>query len=136
MKSRFLYMKILGLLLVIVGFSYTITSFYNFFEYIFGYKIFSENLNIYLMIIGLIIPVYIFIYGIYFYFYTDFNIVKTNKLLIVSNIFFLLLSIAIFLTKSLNINIQVIFEFIHISLSYYLVILSVMGIYGCVKFKY
>ncbi len=136
MKSRFLYMKILGLLLVIVGFSYTITSFYNFFEYIFGYKILSENLNIYLMIIGLIIPVYIFIYGIYFYFYTDFNIVKTNKLLIVSNIFFLLLSIAIFLTKSLNINIQVIFEFIHISLSYYLVILSVMGIYGCVKFKY
>ena len=41
MKSRYLYMKILGLLLVIVGFSYSITSFNNFFEYIFNIRIYN-----------------------------------------------------------------------------------------------
>ena len=64
MNSKYLFMKFLGLLLVIVGFSYSITSFNNFFSFIFKTRIFSENLNIYLVSIGLIIPLYIFIYGV------------------------------------------------------------------------
>ena len=81
MKSRYIYMKVLGLLLVIVGFSYSLTSFNNFFSYIFETKIFPENLNIYLMSVGLIIPLSMFVYGVYFYFYTDFNITKISKLI-------------------------------------------------------
>lgn len=134
MKSRYLYMKFLALLLVIVGFSYSLTSFNNFFEYIFGYKIYYQDVNIYLMIIGLIIPVYTFIYGIYFYFYTDFNITKPSKLLITNNIFMLLVSLLIFYFKEKNY--LCIFEFIHISFSYCLFILAIMGIYGCFKYKY
>ena len=56
MKSRFLYMKFLGLLLVISGFSYCLTSFVNFFEFIFDEKIFMDALNGYIASIGLIIP--------------------------------------------------------------------------------
>lgn len=132
MKSRYLFMKILGLILVIVGFSYSITSFYNFFEYIFGYKIYFENLNIYLAIIGLIVPVYVFVYGVYFYFYTDFNITKVNKFLLINNVCFLLISLGMNILK----NSLDIFTFIHISFSYCLFILAIIGIYSCMKYKY
>ncbi len=134
MKSRYLYMKILGLLLVIVGFSYSITSFNNFFEYIFNIRIYNENLNIYLMIIGLIFPIYTFIYGIYFYFYSDYNITKTNKLLLTNNISLLIISLIMIFFKERNI--LCLFEFIHISYTYCLFILAIMGIYGCIKYKY
>lgn len=140
MKIRYLYMKFLGLLLVLVGFSYSITSFNNFFSYIFRTRIFPENLNIFLICIGLIIPLYIFIYGIYFYFYTDFNITKINKFIFISNILFLMIGIVMILFNELssvkNISIFQIFEFLHISLSYVLISLSIMGIYGCFKYKY
>ena len=134
MKSRYLFMKILGLMLIILGFSYSLTSFYNFFEYIFGYKIYMESLNIILMIIGLIIPVYVFIYGIYFYFYSDFNITKTNKLLMVNYIFLLAISLIICYLKE-NTYVEI-FEFVHISFGYCLFLLSIFGIYGCMKYKY
>ena len=134
MKSRYLFMKILGLLLVIVGFSYSITSFNNFFEYIFGYKIYMENLNLILMIIGLVIPIYVFIYGIYFYFYSDFNITKTSKIIILNFIVFLVISLLICYLKE-NKYLEI-FEFIHISFGYCLFLLSIFGIYGCMKYKY
>lgn len=140
MKSRFLYMKLLGLLLVLVGFSYSITSFNNFFAYIFDYEIFTENLNIYIMSIGIIIPLFVFIYGIYFYFYTDFNITKISKLIFFINIFFLIISSTMIIFNYLdilnNISIIQIFEFIHISFAYCLIVLSLMGIYGCFKYKF
>ena len=134
MKNRYIFMKLLGLLMIIVGFSYTITSFYNFFEYIFGYKILVEDSNLFLMIIGLIFPVYLFVFGIYFYFYTDFNITKINKFLNINYLFFLLLSIAIVVIK--KINLIEIFIFIHFTFAYCLFVLSIIGIYGCVKYKY
>lgn len=137
MKSRFIYMKFLGLLLVLVGFSYSITSFNNFFSYIFRTKIFAENLNIYLMSIGLLVPLYVFIYGVYFYFYTDYNIDKINKFIFFSNILFLILGITmISFTYVSVLNINQIFEFIHNSMYYCLIVLSFMGIYGCIKYKY
>lgn len=137
MKSRFIYMKFLGLLLVLVGFSYSITSFNNFFSYIFRTKIFDENLNIYLMSIGLIIPLYIFVYGVYFYFYTDYNINKISKFIFISNVLFLIIGITmISFTYNNILSISQIFEFIHVSMSYCLIVLSFMGIYGCIKYKY
>jgi len=137
MKSRFLYMKLLGLLLVILGFSYSITSFYNFFEYIFDYKIYPENLNIYLMSIGPIIPLFVFVYGVYFYFYTDFNITKISKLVFTINISMFIISVLVLMFKNVSyLNISQIFELVHGSFGYLLLVLSSMGIYGCFKYKF
>lgn len=138
MKSRFLYMKLLGLVLVVIGFSYSLTSFNNFFSFIFKTRIWEENINILFASLGLIIPLYIFIYGIYFYFYTDFNITKINKFIFISNIAFFIIGILMILINELNFNFIVfqIFEFIHKSLSYLLILISVFGTYGCFKYKY
>ena len=140
MKSRFLYMKFLGLLLVIVGFSYSITSFNNFFSFIFKTAIFTENLNIYLVSLGLIMPLYTFIFGVYFYFYTDFNITKINRFIFISYLISGLGGFAIIFIKELynlkNIFLFQIFEFNHLSFAYCLILLSIMGIYGCFKYKY
>ena len=140
MNSRFFYMKFIGLLLVIIGFSYSITSFNNFFSFIFKTKIFNENLNIYMMSIGLIIPLYVFIFGVYFYFYTDFNITKISKFIFISYLLMLISSIFIFIIKEIflinNLFIFQIFEFIHISLSPCLIVMSLLGLYGCIRYKY
>ena len=137
MKGRYLYMKFLGLLLVLTGFSYSLTSFNNFFSYIFKTKIFPENLNIYMISSGLIIPLFIFIFGVFFYFYTDYNINKINKFIFISYVLLLIIGITmiVFSNKSF-LNINQIFEFIHISLSYIMIVLSLMGIFGCIKYKY
>lgn len=140
MKSRFLYMKFLGLLLVIVGFSYSLTSFNNFFSYIFETRIFPENLNIYLMSVGLIIPLAIFIYGVYFYFYTDFNITKVNKFILIFNIILLVIGLIMLVVKQFNFLpdflVFQIFEFLHKSSTYPIILLSILGLYGCFKYKY
>ena len=133
MKSRFIYMKFLGLLLVVIGFSYSITSFYNFFSYIFDSKIFSENLNIIVSSIGLLFPLTVFVFGVYFYFYTDFNITKISKLILIFNLGFLVIASLMIGFNSLstfgNILIFQIFEFIHKSFPYPLFILgSISGI--------
>jgi len=139
MRNRFLYMKFLGLLLVLVGFSYSITSFTNFFSYIFDFKIYVESLNIYVMSIGLIIPIIVFIYGVYFYFYTDFNITRISNLIFGTNIFLFIISVLMIIFKSINyysFPLFQIFEFIHTSFSYCMLVLASMGIYGCFKFKF
>jgi len=140
MKSKFLYMKFLGLLLVIIGFSYSLTSFNNFFSFIFKTRIFNENLNIFLTSIGLIVPLYVFVYGVYFYFYTDFNIVKINKFIFISNLLFFIIGILMFLFKYLytinNVLIFQIFEFIHMSMVPCLLVVSILGLFGCFKYKY
>ena len=140
MKSRYIYMKFLGLLLVIVGFSYSLTTFNNFFSFIFKTRIFSENLSVYLVWISLIMPVYIFVYGVYFYFYTDFNITKISKFLLISNIVVLIYGILLLIIKTLyslkNIYLFQVFEFNHISFGLCLILLGIMGIIGCFKYKY
>ena len=35
--TKFIYMKLVGLLLVVLGFSYCLTSFSNFYAYLFGH---------------------------------------------------------------------------------------------------
>ena len=137
MRNRFLYMKLLGLVLVVFGFSYSITSFYNFFEYIFDYKIYPENLNIYMMSIGPIIPLFVFVYGVYFYFYTDFNIVEISKPIFITNITLFAIGIALIIFKNATyLNVSQIFELVHKSFGYLLLILSSIGIYGCFKYKF
>ena len=137
--SKYLYWKCLGLIDVIVGFAYSITTFNNFFEFIFKTRIFNENLNIFLLSIGLIFPLTWFILGIYFYLYFDFNLDKNNKFIYFFNILFLLFSLIILVFKILfvlkNVFLLQIFEFIHISFAYCLLLLSSLGIYGCIKYK-
>ncbi len=139
MKNRYLYMKFLGLLLVIVGFSYSLTTFNNFFSYIFKTRIFAENLNGFIISLGTIIPLYVFIFGVYFYFYTDFNITKINKFIFISNIIFFVIGVSMILFHELNfysILLFQIYEFIHFSFSPCIIILSILGIYGCFKYKF
>ena len=137
MNNKYIFMKFLGLLLVLVGFSYSITSFNNFFSYIFKTRIFSENLNIYLMSIGLILPLFTFLFGVHFYFYIDYNFKKINKFIFTSFILLLIFGIIMIILSFIKIlKLDQIFEFIHVSLSYILIILSIMGIFGCIKYKY
>ena len=140
MRSRYIYMKFLGLLLVLVGFSYSITSFNNFFSYIFKTRIFDENLNILFMSLGLFVPLFTFIFGIYFYFYTDFNITKINKFLFISYIGLLIIGFSMLYVNSFNSHtnflILQIFEFVHISFAPVIILLASLGLYGCHRYKY
>ena len=89
------------------------------------------------MSFGLVIPLYVFLFGVYFYFYTDYNLQKINKYIFTSNILLLIVGITMICFTNYKIfNLNQIFEFIHISLAYCLIVLSLMGIYGCIKYKY
>ena len=79
--TKFTYMKLISLLLIILGFGYSITSFSNFYAYLFG-DIIIANANTYIMATGLLFPLYTFIFGVFFYFYTDkyFAYIKDNDL--------------------------------------------------------
>ena len=137
---RFIYMKLIGFLFVVLGFSYCMTSFYNFYDYIFG-KIVIASSNIFFMSLGLLIPLYMLIFGIYFYFYADKNIVSINKFILVSAIIFIITGIVSLILKNsfiydnLFIVAQVV-EFLHISINYVLITLGIMLVYGCIKYKY
>ncbi len=127
--TKFLYMKILGLFMVILGFSYCLTSFYNFYDYIFGVN-YIANVNVWIMAIGLIFPLYTFIFGVFFYFYTDRDFASINPFILSSGISLLIIGISrIFISNG-------IMEFLHYTFPYVLVILSLLLIYGCIKFKY
>lgn len=137
---RYIYIKFIGFLLVILGFSYSMTSFYNFYDYVFGEIVIASS-NIFIMSLGLLIPLYMLVFGIYFYFYADMNITKINKFIISSSIFFIIVGItSVILQNSIVYNnlfmIAQITEFLHISLGYVLVILGISIMIGCIKYKY
>ena len=127
--TKFFYMKIVGLFLVIVGFSYSMTSFYNFYDYLFGDLVIA-NSNIYIMSLGLLFPLYAFIFGIYFYFYTD-KFANYINPFILGNGFFLLIVglLRLFVSNG-------IMQFIHYTYSIPMMILAVLLIYGCFRYKY
>lgn len=140
MTARFLYMKFLGLLLVIVGFSYCLTSFYNFYDYIFSSNVIN-GFNITIMCLGLLIPLFVLIFGIYFYFYADKNRVKINKFIMISILILLASGVLKIFFSHVLINKYLFFiaqmmNFIHLSYGYVILILSIMLIYGCFKYKY
>ena len=127
--TKFLYMKTLALFMVILGFSYCMTSFYNFYSYIFGDTLIANG-NIIIMALGLLFPLYTFIFGVYFYFYTDRDFGSINPFILGSGISLLIAGIA-----RLFINYGIM-EFLHFSFSYVIIILAVLLIYGCIRFKY
>ena len=127
--TKFLYMKILGLFMVILGFSYCLTSFHNFYAYLFG-DLLIANANIYIMSLGLWFPLYTFIFVFYRYFYVDNNYKNINPFILSSGISLLIVGI-----MRLVVN-NGIMQFIHHSYSFVLIVLSSLLIYGCIKYKY
>lgn len=127
--TKFIYMKLTGLLMVILGFSYSLTTFYNFYDYIFG-DLEIANANIFVMSIGLLFPLYLFIFGIYFYFYSDKFLEKINPFIFFSGVSMLIVGIIRLLWS------KGIMQFIHFSFSFILIVLSILLIYGCRKYKY
>ncbi len=127
--GKFIYMKVLGLLLVIVGFSYSLTSFSNFYGYLFG-DITVANGNVIIMGLGLLFPLYTFIFGIYFYFYSDKFFANINPFILSTAIsMFIVGLVRIFVSNG-------IMEFIHYTFVIPMIILSSLLVYGCVRYKY
>ena len=127
--TKYVYMKLVGLALVVVGFSYCLTSFSNLYSYLYG-DIQIANANIYLMTCGLLFPLYMFIFGVFFYFYTDKLPEKINLYIMTSGIILTIGGIIrLFMSHGLM-------EFIHFSFAFVLLVFGGLIIYGCIKFKY
>lgn len=139
MSIKFWYMKILGFLTTLIGFSYCLTSFFNLFETIFGAKIITEGSSVFIMSIGLIFPLFVFIFGVFFYFYADVLDSKNNKNILISIIIMLVIGIFNVLLSLFNINILFISDvlaFIHYSFGYVVLVISSFLLYGRIKYKY
>ena len=127
--TKFIYMKLLGFLMVILGFGYCMTSFHNFYSYIFGDLIIA-NANIFIMGMGLIFPLYTFIFGVFFYFYSDKEFGSINPFILFSGIMMLIVGVSrLFVSTG-------IMEFLHYSYSFVMIFLAIMLIYGCIRYKY
>lgn len=139
MTARYLLIKFTGFLLVILGLSYSITSFYNMFSYLYG-NVVINNSNTIIMIVGTVIPLFMFIFGIFYFMYTDYNIAKMNKIIficsiimIVFGIIVLLFNIKYFINHIFAIS-QIVY-FIHYSFGYISIILGLLVMYTCIKYK-
>ena len=139
MTARYLYIKFTGFLLVILGLSYSITSFVNMFSYLYGNVVINGS-NTFLMILGTIIPLFIFIFGIFYFMYVDDNITKINKKILICSIIMIILGILVLVFKMSYLvlhafTISQIFYFLHFSLGYVSIVLGGMVIYSCLKYK-
>lgn len=129
MMTKFTYMRIVSLFLVILGFGYSITSFSNFYAYLYG-DIIIANANTLVMCVGLLFPLYMFIFGVFFYLYTDKDFSRINPIVLISGIGMSIAGIIRLIIAS------GIMEFIHISFAYVLIILGLALVYGCIRYKY
>ena len=139
MTLKYLYMKLVGLLIVTIGFSYSITTFYNLFDVIFGDKKIPASYNIYVMGISVIFPLFVFIFGVFFYLYADFKVNKKSLWTLICIIIILIFGVVkILLTLPLFMTLpyHYIFDFVHVSFGYVAIILSVLLVYGRIKYKY
>ena len=141
MDLKFWYMKALGFLMVVVGFMYSLTSLYNFFDAAFGEKILVEGVSVWIMSIGLLFPIFLFVLGVYFYFYADlFNDKPSKWVLICIMITFILsiVNISITIKEVQNIlgDFSYLTEFVHYSFGYVLLLISTLLIFGKKKYHY
>lgn len=127
--TKYAYMKLLGLILVVVGFSYCLTSFSNFYAYLFG-DIEIANTSVYVLASGLLFPLHMFIFGVFFYFYTDKQFAYINPWVLIGGVIMLIAGILRIITGS------GIMEFIHVSYSPVSIVLGVLVVFGCLRFKY
>ena len=136
MTARYLYIKFTGFLLVVVGLSYAITSLHNLFSYLYG-DVIVNNSNTFLMILGLIIPFFIFIFGIFFFVYYDNDITKINKLMLILSIsmgiLILILKNAYLIKNAFGVA-QIVY-FLHDSMGYAAIIVGAMASFATLKYK-
>ena len=127
--TKYVYMKLVGLLLVVVGFSYCLTSFSNFYAYLYG-DIVIANANIYLMTSGLFFPLFMFIFGVFFYFYTDRQFAYINPFVFASGTIMVVSGIVrLFISTG-------IMQFIHLSFGIVSMLMGLLIVIGCLRFKY
>ena len=127
--TKYVYMKLVGLTIVILGFSYCLTSFSNFYAYLFG-DIEIANANIYLMAAGLFFPLYMFIFGVFFYFYTDKQFAYINPFVFISGTMMVSSGIVrLFISYG-------IMQFLHVSFAFVSIAMGLLIVFGCLRFKY
>ena len=139
MTARYLYIKFTGFLLVLIGLSYSITSLYNMFNYLYG-NVTIGGSNTFIMILGIIIPLFIFIFGIFFFMYTDYNITKINKKIFICSIIMMIFGLLILILKnnyllSNAFSVAQLVYLIHHSLGIVSIILGLMVMYASIKYK-
>ena len=127
--TKFMYRKCIGLLMVIIGLSYCFTSFYNFYSYLFGDLVIA-NANIFLMGLGLTFPLFIFIFGIFFYFYQDKEFGSINPFIISTSVMLFAIGILRLFTD------LIIMVFIHYTFGIVAILISLLLFLGCIRYKY
>lgn len=139
MTVRNLLIKFIGFLLIVIGLTYSITSLNKFFAYLYG-DITVSNGHTILMAIGIIIPLYIFIYGIFYFVYYDNDITRINKVMLNLSILIMVFGLLILLLKInyMVINLfglsQIVY-FLHPSLAYVSIVLGALSTFACIKYK-
>ena len=139
MNTKFWYMKILGFLITIIGFSYSLTSLYNFFDIVFENKIMVEGSNIFIMCLGIVFALFIFVFGVFFYFYADVYKNERNKLVLISIIIMFIISVFNIFSSTVSLTSRFfndLVALIHPSFGYVNLILGVLLVYGYFKYKY
>lgn len=127
--TKYFYMKILGFFMVVLGFGYCMTSFFNFYSYIFG-ELQIANANIYIMSLGLIFPLYTFIFGVFFFFYSDKKFAVINPFILTSGVMMFIVGFSrLFISSG-------IMQFLHFSYSFVMIVLGIMLTAGCLRYKY
>lgn len=136
-NAKFIYMKLLGFLTSIIGFSYSLTCFYNFFGILFRDKIITSGINIWISWIGLLFPLFIFVFGVFFYFYADVFSLEKNKWILYSVILSFIISLLCIFESIFEIKLlSDLMEFLHYSFGYVLLVLNILYLYGKYRYKY
>lgn len=135
---KFLFMKFLGFLTVILGFSYSVTSLYNFFDVVINKSTVYETSNLIFAIIGIIFPLFIFIFGIFFYFYADNFDEKRRLWIFICTLLILLIGVLDLVCNLVTIDICIfhVFDFLHITFMFVTLTMSIAYIYGMLKYKF
>ena len=125
--------------MVIMGLTYSVTSLFNLFSYLFG-NITIYGSSTFVMTLGIIMPLFMFIFGIFFFLYTDSNVAKINKKIFICSIIMMIFGLLILLLKNTYLlnhafGIAQLAYFLHFSLGIVFLVLGGMVMYACIKFK-
>ena len=136
-NAKFVYMKLLGFFTSIIGFSFSLTCFYNFFDVIFRDKIITSGINMWISWIGLLFPLFVFIFGVFFYFYADVFVLKKNNWIFYSIVLSIIISLFCIIASLIDIELlSDAIEFLHYSFGYVLLVLNILYLYGKCRYKY
>ena len=139
MTARNLYIKLTGILLVVIGLSYSVTSLNNLFNYLYG-NITLNNGYLIVMIMGITVPMFVFIFGIFYFVYYDSDITNVNKTMLILSLLIMVFGIIVLILKNGYIvkhlfSIAQIFYFVHPSFGFLAISGGVLATITCLKYK-